>query len=544
MKTFNPQRMHLSSLCGRLCLLLFGWMMASAGTAEAATIDFGEMQLSTSYELKNDFNTYEGRFTAPKSGTLTVSATNGCLMTVYSDAEFTQDIEYTHQYTATGEAYDIHVDEGTTYYFQKVFCMADGVIVLTMEEAPEVTITKVVPAAGSVFNLGDGGQINVVFNRAFRADAAEIAVGEITKKVTMNILGSTAAIDAKATVLSLLQDGTLSEGQTFILRIKGVRSAADENVIYGTDGTAEIEFVSGALPVTLTGTAGIDGNKFLSYWIPGDPKSVITLTFSGALLSHEGREETAVATLGYGSTELEGKNYYSESIPYTVSGNTITLDLSGKLRRHRDMVEYEETFPEMYIKFSDVRAEGGSFVFNDAQGSLGAFGFTLPYEEISLDIISEFTPASGKSLEGVSEVELWVTGYGEVKHEGFLFTYTGTDGEEKQYFTNDFTATADTDYEGAYILLISVPAEVAEGKNVTLTAYHLQTADGIDHSAAFTATYNATDVGIHAAENLIPSTFDVYHLSGTCVLRGATRAQCLRLPAGIYIINGRKHVVK
>lgn len=544
MKTINTQHLHFRSLCGRLCLLIIGCIMASAGTVNAATIDFGEMKLNTEYELKSDFSTYEGHFTAPKSGTLTVNATNGCLMSVYSDAEFANAIDYTHQFTGTGESYDIHVEEGTTYYFQKVFCMADGVMKLSMEDAPEVTITKVIPAEGSVFNLGDGGQISVTFNRAFRADAAEIVVGETAKKVTMNIIGATAAIDAKATVLSLMQDGTLSEGQKFVLRFKNVRSAADETVIYGTDGTAEIEFVSGALPITLTSTTGINGNKFLSYWIPGDPASVITLTFSGELLSHEGREDKAVATLGYGSTEIEGNNYYSELIPYTVVGNTITVDLSGKLRRHRDMVEYEEVFSDIYIKFSDVRAADGSFAFNDAQGSRGAFGFTMPYEEISVDIISEFTPASGKSLEGVSEIELWVTNYEKVKHEGFLFTYTDADGNEKTHLTKEFTATADPDYAGAYILLIPVPAEVAGAKSIVLTANNLQTADGIDHSAAFTATFSGASVGIKSAEICTQTATNVYDISGFCVLRGATKAQILRLPAGVYIINGRKHIVK
>ena len=89
-----------------------------------------------------------------------------------------------------------------------------------------------------------------------------------------------------------------------------------------------------------------------------------------------------------------------------------------------------------------------------------------------------------------------------------------------------------------------MPTEVAKAKNVTLTAYHLQTADGIDHSEAFTATYNPNGVGIHAAEIITPGATDVYDLSGVCVVRGGTKAQILRLPAGIYVINGSKHIVK
>ena len=544
MKTFNTQSLRSLPLCGRLFLLFFGWMVASAGTANAVTINFGEMKLSTPYELKSDFNTYEGYFVAPKSGTLTVNATNGCLMTVYSDAEFQNEISYTHQFTQTGESYDIHVEEGTTYYFQKVFCLANGTTVLLMEETPKMELSKVIPAEGSVLDISNGGLISVVFNRAFYANEAELVVGETTYKVSMNILGSTAAIETKATLLSLLQNGTISEGMAFKLRITGVRSVVDESIIYGTDGTIEIPFVCGAMPTMLISTTGLENNKFLSYWMPGDPASIIMLTFSDALLSHEGRESDAVATLSYGDLDLEGSNYYTEAIPYVVDNNKIVLDLSGKLRRHHDMVETETTFSDIYLKFSNVRASNGNYTFNEEESSLGSYAFTLPYEEISVDIISEFTPASGKSLEGVSEIELWVTNYKKVKHEAFLFSYTDADGKEAEYITNDFTATADPDYDGAYILNIAVPAEVAKAKNVTLTAYHLQTADGIDHSEAFTATYNPNGVGIHAAEILAPGTTDVYDLSGVCVLRGGTKAQILRLPAGIYVINGCKHIVK
>lgn len=544
MKTFNTQSLHFLPLCGRLFVLLFGWMVASAGTANAETINFGEMKLSTPYELKNDFNDYEGYFVAPKDGTLTVNASNGCLMTVYSDVEFLNEIGYTHQFTATGESYDINVKEGTTYYFRKDFCMADGTIVLLMEETPEVTISKVTPAEGSVLDLSKGGQISVVFNRAFRADYAALVVGETTHELALNIIGATAAIDANSLLLSLMQNGTLAEGMPLVLRIVGVRAAADENIIYGKDGIVEIDFVCGTMPVMLVATEGIENNKFLSYWIPGDPASIITLKFSNALLSHEGRTDKAIATLSYGNMETEGNNYYTEVVPYMVDGNNVVLDLSGKLRRHHDMVETEAPFTEMYLKFSDVRAENGNFTYNESQGSLGTYSFTLPYEEISLDIISEFTPASGKSLEGVSEIELWVTNYEKVKHEAFVFTYTDADGKETEWITNDYTATADPDYEGAYIINIAVPTEVAKAKNVTLTAYHLQTADGIDHSEAFTATYNPNGVGIHAAEILTPGATDVYDLSGVCVLRGGTKAQILRLPAGIYVINGSKHIVK
>ena len=422
--------------------------------------------------------------------------------------------------------------------------MADGTIVLLMEETPEVTISKVTPAEGSVLDLSKGGQISVVFNRAFRADYAALVVGETTHELAMNIIGATAAIDANSLLLSLMQNGTLAEGMPLVLRIVGVRAAADENIIYGKDGIVEIDFVCGTMPVMLVATEGIENNKFLSYWIPGDPASIITLKFSNALLSHEGRTDKAIATLSYGNMETEGNNYYPEAVPYMVDGNNVVLDLSGKLRRHHDMVETEAPFTELYIKYSDVRAENGNFTYNESQGSLGTYSFTLPYEEISLDIISEFTPASGKSLEGVSEIELWVTNYEKVKHEAFVFTNTDADGNETECITNDYTATADPDYEGAYIINIAVPTEVAKAKNVTLTAYHLQTADGIDHSEAFTATYNPNGVGIHAAEIITPGATDVYDLSGVCVLRGGTKAQILRLPAGIYVINGSKHIVK
>ncbi len=517
-------------------------LMTLAGTSNKAfaleVIDLGRLELNQEYALKDDFNDYKGYFVAPRTGTLTVTATNGCLMMPFADEACENGIGYTHSFIAgnTKETYDILVTEGTTYWLMKDFCMATGVVVLTMNETATLEIDRVQPETGSAYVLTAGDNISITFNKAVSASSAELVVGTQTTPLEMSLWGSFLAINVKNTLMSMMQSGTLKSGDAFTVRVLGVCSAADNTLLYGSDGTLELTYVCGDMPVSLLRTGGIDGAKFLSYWMKDDEAGKLKFVFDGELLGTQGREKEAYFSLSYGNIEGEAGEYYTEVLPLVVEGNTISVDLTGKLRRPQDMVTSGENYGRVMLKLNGVRDSKGNFSYNDASGTLGSYTFAMDYEEITADVATEFIPSSGKSLVGVKDIEIWICDYEKLRHDGILFTYG--EGEPASEVVKDFSAVKDTEFEGAYILTVPVPAAAASHANVTVTLNNLQSADGIDHSALLTATYVQPDAaGIENAVLVGSQPKAVYTISGVKVPT-AVRSE------GIYVIDGKKKLIR
>ncbi len=515
--------------------LLLGATTARAGYGDV--VDFGRVALDTPYELKGDYSDYTALFIATKSGMLSVVATNGCLMAPYSDAEHTQPISYKHSSISSGtqETYDLKVEAGTAYYFLCDFCMTDGQITFSMGDKITITPTLVTPATGSTFSMSEGGNISVTFNRAVITGSAEVLAGTKTTSVSTAAWGSFLSIDVKNAVMDFMEDGTLKPGSEFTVRIHDVRAAADETVLYGTDGTLDLKYVCGSMPVKMTASSGVEGVKFLSYWMKGDPAGKLSFTFNGNLLPADAEGLQPVLSLTYGNVEGEAGSFYTEEIPYVIEGNVLTADLSGKLRRPQDMVTDGQTYEKMLVKLIGVRDAEGNYVYSPGMGTLGSFTYDMDYEEVKADVVSEFVPASGQSLEGVKEIEIWITDYEKLHYKGILFSF-GSD-EIDDIVVTDYKAVADTEFEGAYILTVPVPAEAAACENVTVSLHELQSADGLDHSATLTATYEQPNAsGIEHIGFSSDKAKRIYTISGLKAGKG-------KLPSGLYIMDGKKKLV-
>ena len=61
-------------------------------------------------------------------------------------------------------------------------------------------------------------------------------------------------------------------GDEITMRLKNVRMASDQSVVYGTDGTVEVKYVCGNKPVALTGTTNLLWpSSFKSYYMSNYP---------------------------------------------------------------------------------------------------------------------------------------------------------------------------------------------------------------------------------------------------------------------------------
>lgn len=516
-----------------LTLFFMGSLNAHAGFGDI--IDFGQMELNKDYKLEADFSDYQGYFVAPKSGMLTVVSTSGCLMSPYEDAEFTRPIDYNHSFLTDGkESYDMNVVSGRKYYLFKSFSMNEGILVLQMEDNPNIELKAVSPEEGATYSVGKGSNIIASFNKAVIASSAEIAVGSQSTDIEFNIQGSNILVEPKTMIMDFLNNGQLKAGETFQLIIKGICAANNNSVKYGTDGTLSLTFVCGPKPISLVKTEGIEDNRFLSYWLKGDEQAILKFEFDGALLSSKGREDEALLKITYGNTERGNSEMYTEVIPYEADGNTILIDLSEKLRRPKDMLDSGSLYPEVYLQLESVRDAQGEYAYNPVSGTIGSYSFTMAYEEVKADIVSEFSPAPGSSLADTKELEIWITDYEKIRHQGIAFLCeSGT--TSKNVMVEDFTAVPDPDFESAYILNVSVPQEAQEAERVIVSLADAQFKDGIDHSDATTASF--TNKATSVSSTLIaPKQESVYSLSGAKLRHSIERS----LPTGVYIIGSKK----
>ncbi len=525
--------------------------VAMSFTAQAKLVDLGEIQLDTDYQIPMDFNSYIASFTATSSGTLVANSTDTYTLLPYheklSDMETEGNaIAYTLDNPYGAKQYHFDVTEGTTYYFYIDFTMSEFTFRISMDAGDGIAITKTTPEAGSVFSVSGGGLVSVQFSRAINYDgtATLIANGQ-TASVPVNGQNNIISMEIKEPLFNWLNNGTLNGGDSFIIRLTNVRAADDASLVYGTDGTADIEYVIGEMPIQLLNSKNTSGT-FKSYYMPNDPSAIVTLTFDGAVAS-------AMVSLSFGSTDAEG-DYYVEELTPIIEENTIKVDLSGKTRTPDNMVKSGTNYNNMTISFNKVLDTTGQHAYSGGQGTIGGYSFTYEtLDVVTADVISEFIPAPGSTLDCCEPetIEIWITDEGKLSYDGVKFAL---DFMEEPIVVTDYTKEADTFDPTAAILTVPFPWEqipmlTQENEEnapivITVTLNNLQSADGIDHTADVTATYYLNSLG--AVNSILgddTNTFTVYNTRGILVMHTTNRDELKNLPRGIYIINGEKFVV-
>lgn len=470
-------------------LMSIALLLTSAAPAFADNADYGLLELGKSYELPMN-GSVSGYYTATEAGVIKVTTTCSDFPDAYTDEAHETQMKRSVTINGSIRTYDLSLEEGQTVYFYRRFCMNPGTFTLSKQDGIE--LTSVSPEEGSSFTYGGDPSVTFKFSASVSIGGAQIVIGDYTQDITANVSGSTVHITPKSDIKELVESGKLQKGDTFSFRLTNVRMSSDETKLYGEDGTCEVSYVCAGKPVELVSVSGLldsDNMEFLSYWPSGDSRGILRMTFSGELCQPETNSNEHVVMLGFGNAEGEIGEYYTESVPYTTDGNTLICDFTGKLRTPDIMVTSGTNYGSMRVKILNVKDMDGNYSYAGNNGSLGSYTYRLSYTEVKTDITTQFTPASGAVLTG-DEIELWVTDYAQISYDGILFTYT--DGAEtKTLVSTDYTATADPDVDGAYIIKIAIPAEVKGKSDITVTLNNLIVADGTDHSAEFTAKYNS-----------------------------------------------------
>ncbi len=532
-KTIADARNIAIRACMLIACMFFG-MTASAQDKEIIPIELGEHTTTKVYPETNYYS-----FVAPMTGTLTISA-NGDLPDVYSDATFETKIvcDWLGYGIGLGRAQSVNVAEGTTYYLSlKPLDQVTFDLKLEASDAkPE--IEHLTPAEGSVFNATGDGLIGIRFTKSINYSVAKIATADAEVEIDGVSQNGIYAFDIKKTLFAWLNEQVLTAGDEFIFIMEGVCDASDPSVVYGEDGTVVVKYIAPEMPVVKVSETV--PTNFLSYWVPGDERGIITLTFSGEL------SDGATTKLTWGNSEAENE-LYIENVPTTITGNTITIDLTDKLRTPQTMLPNSTTtdkYTSMQIQINNIRDTKGNYCYAEGQGSLGSFGWRLDYKIVSGNLVYEFTPGNGKSLNGVNSIELWINDASLIhSYGGINVKYTADNEDYDATITKD-KLTSSVEY-GELIINIPVDEAIQKASNVTVALSGAVFTDGLEREIK--ASYNTIDSGIDTTTADIDSlngTFDVYAADGRLVMKNAKKGSLNRLAAGLYIVDSRKLIIK
>jgi hypothetical protein len=487
------------SLTKKYLSRLFALAVFASATASvsAGVVDFGEMQLNTEYTIKDDFNDYQGTFTAPKSGVVYCETPSGQQFLPYSDEAHGNAVSITSgSIVGNTFPYSFKATAGTTYYFFTSFAMNGGTFKMEMDQA--LAISESTAPNGSTFSAAGGGAIDITFNQAIALDKITVTAGNVTKGVTDYRANNVfLTINLADLLTGWYNDGTLTAGQQFVVKIEGLRSAADATALYDGTGVLELTYTAANAPIKMESATNADGSysfvgnatpsiDFLSYFADTNANGKYVFTFSAPLDPTQG-----LVSLQYGSSEGGDGEFYQEYITPTFSNDnkTMTIDVTGKVRLPKDMVSSATDYGTMLLALNRLTGADGQYVYTDNQGSLGSFYFSFPYKTVTANISSEFTPAD--SFDDVDSIELYISGYSSVFYDGVEFSWY-ENGERQSLVVDkaDLTITTDN-YDGAAIV-VAAPASLKGKADVTMSLYNLVTADGADHSASLSNVYNAS----------------------------------------------------
>lgn len=472
-----------------LVLVLTGSMAAHA----ADVIDLGVLETNKGYAIDSKA-LYKGSFTAPEEGTLVVQSSNYDLLQPYNDEGLTDRINYTFlRDNNTGHgSYKLKLTKGQTIWLAyNGLNKATNTLTFGDDAAAKMALNEVLPAAGSTVMCTNTRQIAFRFNNPVACSRVEFINGNYTKRLDAQMSKSSILLDIKETFYKFMKENNLKEGDEFTIRLSGVRSAEDAENILGTDGVIETKYICGKKPVAILSEGNFSNDhKFLSFWPTGTPDGIFTLQFDGDLQVPTAEGYNTTAQLTYGDMSTEAAERYMENLNIKIEGSKLTIDLTGKDRTPYKMLGSNALYDNILFAISHVRDANGYPVYSSGSGSIGSFTRSMPYELVSVEANTEFTPANGESLKGVDNLEVFATDYKKFSFSGVKFTYT-VNKETKSVVVTNYTATADDAIEGAYTINIPVPAEVKAGaSNVMVSFENLVAADGKDHSAKFSAIYD------------------------------------------------------
>lgn len=483
----------------------------AAAPASAEPIEMGNenrvLELGVEY-LVPAMKASSGIFTPTVSGTLYFEG--GQDLTPYSDPEHTQFCDVTSLNTTRSKC-SMEAVAGETIYFFTSFAMNDNVFKLYQDGVHNMPleIQYMQPEQNIAVDFKNYPDMSVTFNQNVKMEGTDAFI-TFTNRLTGNEEKVTVRAVTNEMVLRVplyrpinpyMEQGAIKSGDEFKVIVPGLKSGSGEPYAdTDAEGNALFTFLCGSLPVTLQSES--IPNPILSYWPAGAPEGILTMVFDAELMD----DGKTFVSLGWGNPEGADGEYYYETIPCSIEGNTLKADLTGKLRTPLTMTPLfpDALYPSFSMKVNNVRDSFGVPVASPGQGTIGSYDYTPKYTLLENNMVTaDFNPGSGTLFSDVDKVNVYLDGLKAIRFSGFNLKVTEKDGTvtDRVIPLSEVTVIESSDTYAEYEF--TLPADIRSGaKSVEITLADLQSIDGYDHDydvrcvyGGFAVTYSEPLMG-------------------------------------------------
>ena len=504
-------------------------------------------------------------FTAVATGVVSFEMGWSGIRLYYSDVTGAQgDNVPAKRDASTGYAtiYQLQVEEGQTYRLTtSSVTQAWTANVYYGEGESQVDLSMT-----SSYNDGDkysviDKNLELVFNLPISVENVMIAYGEqpdgtfaVERPVNSSYYSGTYttqyffAVELNKIIEPMIEENDIRPGEKFRITVNGIQSQGSDPQIYGEDGTYSVTLELDEMPVQVTDINPANGSTLYTFYPEGGDAGLITFTFDAELdpdpMANGGTRPISV-TCSYG--DPESGSGATHNLPYTIEGNTLTADIRG--------IRFPETISSsrggeqptsITLNLKGLRSVDGRDVRTNYVGAgTTAVIAIYPLEKEQIQFYYDSDPQDGGSLQGLDEIMLWLPSpYPLLSFDDLQWSWDTPRGPETRTIpSEDVQFEYDEQQFGytAMVPLTGVPKTVA---NVTLTMRGaiLRNGDTAELELVFNVPTGIDNV--EAGEGNADEIVKVYTISGTLVKECKRGVATEGLAKGVYIIGGKKMVVR
>lgn len=525
-------------------------MFGLSGMSAQTDFHLGEIKVgtegTTTFDLKIGGINYF-YITAPATGMLEFNV--GFSSTIFSltDSQWSEEGKtmLTSDMTDEGKVIKCDVVEGETYYFS-TSPILDPITVIVSYDTGETKISLTCNYNdGDKFNLTDSN-LDLTFNQIVSVDKKLVIYGDgIQEEIDDSYINAIFvnsyyySILLRDLVKHLMDGGKLDVGDKFTIRLEGIHDKENPDKIYGEDGSFQITLELAEMPATLVSVVPADGSELEPFYPEGGEEGFIVFTFSEPL--NEDKTNVKV-NMAWGDKEAGSFEEYKPA--FTIEGNTVTVDIRGILIPDEvDAGRGMDTKTKVTITLNGLTTANGGTVETNYP-DMGTSSIIVIYGvKEQENLFYDFIPMNGcASLEGYDEIIIWTNV--PILYDGIALGWLDARGGQRSrtYTPDQIPFTWDDYYEG-YLAHIPITTISLKNGPVTVDVVNARQLNG--SSVTISGTFNTMATGIDSVVAGNPDAdVKVYTIDGRMVREGKAATATQGLEKGVYIVNGKKLLVK
>ena len=542
---------------------LFAALMSfvSMSAQEQRPVDNNMIELaSVDDEATFTFNANVHAFTfqAIEDGIIEFHVGWSSVMIYSTDRAFTEatKVMLNKQADSEGNFYFWEVEKGKTYYFSTSVLTDPVEIKVRYGTGDPGILIEANYEDNSLYSV-TGRDLELTVDRQVSVAKYVVIYGDdnIEEEIPADYIQANYAMSYYITIMLggltdyLMDGGKITYGDKFTIRLEGIADANDPSTIYGEDGVIQRTFTLGEKPATVTNINPASGSEMYTYYPTDGEDGVVTFTFSDPL---DETAEDVTCKVVYG--DMEAGSYAELTVPFAISGNTVTVDLRGitfpeNVAGGRGGSSLQQT--NISITIRNLKTVDGREVQTNSEGS-GISAVVASYrivkQEIQYAVFWDPDQSNTLIFRENDHVTCYITQ--PIHFDGVTMTYWNGSGRElsKTLTLEDNPEYLTYGYDedmGAYAIYISLNGVSFYNQGVTISLNNASLMNG-DEIQVSTHYEGSRTSGIDAVVTGgdADAVVKVYAVDGTFVKEGAAGTVLQGLPKGLYIVGGKKVVVK